>query len=72
MVIINIVSSDVGERNANINRPMTLHVLLPVPMVGHPITGVLWELLCHWSNPNGCKAHSLDIVQLVAKSVYGS
>jgi hypothetical protein len=33
------------------------------------------DLATSWTisrNPNGCKAHSLDIVQLVAKSVYGS
>jgi hypothetical protein len=71
MVFIDIVSGDVGEQNPNVNRPITLHILLPVPMVGHAIASILRELLCHWSNPNGCKAHSLDIVQLVAKLVYG-
>jgi hypothetical protein len=56
MVFIDIVSSDVGEQNPNINRPITLHILLPVPMVGHAIASILGELLCHWSNPNGCKS----------------
>lgn len=40
-------------------------------MVSHAIASVLRELLRHWGNPNGCKAHPLDIIQLVAKLVYG-
>lgn len=71
MVWIDIVSSEVGEQKSRINPSMTLHILLPVPVIGRAIASVLRKLLCHWSDPNGSKAHSLDIIQLVVKSVYG-
>lgn len=73
MVWIDIVSSEIGERESRTNPLMTmiLHILLPVPMIGRAIASVLRKLFCHWSDPNGSKAHSLDIIQLVVKSVYG-
>lgn len=70
MIWIDIVSSEVGEQNPSTNRLITLHILLPVSMIGRPITGVLRELFSHRSNPNGSKAHSLDIIQLFIKSVW--
>lgn len=41
MVWIDIVSSEVGEQESNINRSMNLHILLPVPMIGCAIASVL-------------------------------
>lgn len=62
VVWIYIVSSEVCEQNPSINRSITLHILLPVPVVGCAVASVLRELFCHWSNPNSSKAHSLDII----------
>lgn len=70
MVWIDIVSSEVGEQESSTNRSIIVHIFLPVPMVGRSITRVLRELFCYWSDPNGSKSHSLNVIQLGVQSVY--
>jgi hypothetical protein len=55
-----------GKRNC---RPSILHVLLPVSMIPCPFSRVLGQLLRHGRDPNGCEAHSLDVIQLYIYNV---
>lgn len=41
-------------------------------MIGIAILGVLGQLGCHWSDPDGREAHALDVVQLVDDALPGT
>lgn len=47
-----------GDRG-NISR-----ILLPVSVICLSVTGILGDLFSYWCDPDRCKAHSLDIIQL--------